>query len=328
MAGPSYHMRINKAADRFSLIEIIKRLPKLKNNLDEYTYYGFGGPFLEDMRLIYEFYPEIRMISFEEIRKVFLRQKFHIPCGPEQLTLENCNVTNFIDNLESTDEKSIFWLDYTDLDLICFTDFEKLLNKLSQGSVIKITIRADPRDYWIIPKNIENRRQKSRMIENFRRIFGEYLPRPSAVPSWKSEDFAYLLQEMMQIVVQNSLSADITNLTFYPISSFYYSDSTWMFSITGIIWPRTDFEAVEDAFKDWEFKNLVWNRPIHIDIPNLSTKERLHLQKHLPRERPRGPVLRAEMGHLIDEDIIRTEYALEQYAAFHRYFPYFLRGIP
>lgn len=328
MTVPSYHLRINKSADRFTLIETIRRLPKLNNILDEYTYFSLGGPFLEDMRLLYDFYPEIRMVSIEENRKIFLRQKFHLPCGPQQLTLQNCDITSFIDDFELTDDKSIFWLDYTDLDLNCFTDFEKLLNKLSQGSIIKITIRADPRDYWIIPKNTEKRKQKHWKIQQFQRKFGDYLPRQDEIPSWRSEEFAFLLQEMLQIVVQNSFSAEITNLTFYPISSFYYSDSTWMFSLTGIIWPRTDFEAVNEAFDDWEFKNLTWRRPIQIDIPNLSTKERLHLQKHLPVEPPRGPILRGEMGHLIDDDILKTEHALEQYAAFHRYFPYFLRGVP
>jgi hypothetical protein len=166
------------------------------------------------------------------------------------------------------------------------------------------------------------------MADGFRKEFATVLPDPSADPPRKYEDFAYLVQEMLQIAAQQALPAQAHQLTLYPISSFYYSDGTWMFSFTGIIWSRDRGQVIEEAYHGWEFANLKWERPRLIDIPDLSTKERLHLQRFLPCSGPRGATLRAQLGHLIEEDIPKTEEALEQYAAFHRYFPYLLRGIP
>ena len=65
-----------------------------------------------------------------------------------------------------------------------------------------------------------------------------------------------------------------------------------------------------------------------IDVPTLSTKERLHLQDRLPLNLNAGRVLRRALGYLIDKDVRRTEAKLKQYADFHRYFPYFMKAIP
>ena len=72
MTISAYSMRPNKAADRFALMEAIRRLGGLSNNgLREYTYYGLGGSYLEDFRLLYELYPEIGMVSIEDNEEVF-----------------------------------------------------------------------------------------------------------------------------------------------------------------------------------------------------------------------------------------------------------------
>jgi len=323
MSHPPYHLRKNKAADRFALIEAIRRLHKLGAELEEYTYYGLGGPYLEDMRLIYEFCPEIPMVSIEDNNETYRRQDFHRPCAGVTLKLQQTDMKSYIALYEPKERKSIFWLDYTELEYTCFDDFITLLGKITAGSMVKITLRADPKDYWYNP-----RLKKKWKVEEFSKKFEALLPNQSAYPPWASQDFAYLVQEMLQVASQQALPATASSLSFQPISSFYYSDGTWMFTLTGVIWPRNDKAAVERAFNGWEFANLSWARPKLIDIPDLSTKERLRLQRCLPRSKSRGAILRAELGYLIDEDVSKTEAALEQYAAFHRYFPYFFRGIP
>jgi hypothetical protein len=134
---------------------------------------------------------------------------------------------------------------------------------------------------------------------------------------------------MLKICVQQALPGITTPLTFQPIDSFYYSDGTGMFTLTGVTIRRTNTSRVRKAFRDWEFANLDWKkRPRLIEIPILSTKERLRLQGFLPCTASPGATLRAELGYLIDNDITKTESALEQYAAFHRYSPYYMRGTP
>jgi len=101
-----------------------------------------------------------------------------------------------------------------------------------------------------------------------------------------------------------------------------------MLTLTGIIWPRDDSLKIKKAYQGWKFANLDWSKPKKIDIPDLSTKERLCLQCYLPDKTVRGNTLQEKLGHSIDKDPKIASKKLERYADFHRYFPYFLRGIP
>jgi len=329
MSGPPYHLRKNKAADRFALIEAIRRLPILGTDLRSYTYFSLGGPYLEDLRQIYEFCPEISLVSIEESGNVCCRQYFHMPC--RTIRIVESDISSFITTFEP-ENKCIFWLDYTGLEISNFDDFKRLLGKVHEGCLIKITLRANPFDYWIIPRNGKGIRKKYWMIPEFRRIFENVLLHPDDYPPWQAQEFANFLKQMLRLSAEDALPAETTDLTFRPISSFYYADTTPMFTMTGIVWPRGNIQELYENFGDWEFADLTWDiesKPKQIDIPDLSTKERLHLQEFLPCNAARGTTLRDALGHLIhDKDDGTTEASLEQYAAFHRYFPYFLRGVP
>ena len=327
MSPPAYHLRPNKAADRFALLEAIRRLPLLKaGGLEEYTYFGLGGPYLEDFRRLYEFCPEMHMVSIENDSEVYKRQKFNLPFRTLELIQED--LSSFINRHDPGDAKSIFWLDYTNLDYSCFQDFMTLLGTVAEHSMIKITLRSEPKDYWHLNTSVRKKGQ----AEKFRNEFGQILPEPSDSPPRSLEKFAYLLQEMLQIASQQILPPAAYARTFIPVSSFYYSDGTWMFTLTGIVGHIGGEDRVKRAYKNWEFANLEWKRPTRISVPVLSTKERLHLQDLLPTETAirtaPGQELHKRLGYLIEYDQKRTEEALEQYAAFHRYSPYFMRGIP
>jgi hypothetical protein len=319
---PAYHLRANKAVDRLTLIDAIKRANTLDANIHEYTYYGFGGPYLEDFRLLYEFYPEIRMTSIEDKDEVYKRQRFHMPCHSSQLKLRKIEFKSFLDQYDGSNEKSIFWLDYLDLRYAWFDEFMELLTKVSNGSIIKITLRCEPGDYIEKCKNDAG----GRKIE-FQNQFKELLPHSASEPPANSAGLAKLLQDMVQIAAQKSLSATMAS-KFVPISSFRYADGAGMFSLTGMVCAREDVGKVKRAFGDWHLRNLNWGTPRVIDVPTLSTKERLHLQRRLPCERHAGRVLRRALGYLIEDDIKRTEGKLRQYADFHRYSPYFMKAVP
>ena len=323
MSSPPYHLRPNKAADRFALLEAIRRLPSLGvGGLEEYTYFGMGGPYLEEYRLLNEFCPEIRMVSIESNRETYKRQRFNIPFRNLQLIEED--VSSYIRGFNPGDRKSIFWLDYTGLRYNCFQDFRALLGTVAENSMIKITLRSHPEDYWFLNPT----KLKKKQAEKFRRRFGLVMPDPSADPPRSPDRLAFLLQEMLEIASQQQLPPTAANRTFMPVSSFYYSDGTWMFTLTGIVCDVAMIKQVKRAFKDWEFANLNWGHPTKIAVPVLSTQERLHLQRLLPTKTSPGSRLRRRLGYLIEDDIASTDEALEQYAAFHRYSPYFLRGVP
>ena len=323
MRSPAYHLRPNKAADRFALLEVIRRLSILGNGgLEDYTYFSMGGPYLEDFRLLYEYCPEMAMVSIEQHYEVYKRQKFNLPFRSLKLIKED--ISSFIQGYDPEDKKSVFWLDYTKLDFSCFQDYSALLVKVASQSMLKITLRADPSDYWdLSPSGL-----KEEKAEQFRRKFEHFMPDPSANPPRSAKNLAYLLQEMLQIASEKVFPPTASSRSFVPVSSFYYSDGTWMFTLTGIVCDNDEINEIKSAFDNWYFANMEWNRPTRIAVPVLSTKERLHLQSLLPTTTNAGSELQQELGYLIEDDLDKTNEALTQYAVFHRYSPYFIRGVP
>ena len=323
MKHPTYHLRPNKTADRFAFVEAIKRLERLRGKgLSDYTYYGLGGPFLEDFRLLYEFFPDLGMVSIENEKETYERQRFHRPCKSVQLQLEE--LSSFIARFDPGDQRSIFWLDYTKLQYRYFEEFKALLSTLPEQSMLKLTLRCHPKDYW----HSESVDSDSLQDESFRTRFEGVMPSPSAPLPTRFEDFALLLQGMVQVATEQALPSTATSLTFVPVSSFCYRDGAGMFTLTGVVCDSTETSLVDEVFADWEFANLTWERPKLIDVPVLSTKERLHLQHLLPSSASTGATLLQSLGYLIDKNASKSEAVLEQYAAFHRYSPYVLRGVP
>ena len=321
MTAPAYHLRPNKAADRHLLMEAVGRLARLGDNgLRGYTYYGFGGPYLEDFRLMYERHPEIRMVSIEEDEETFKRQKFHLPCS--SLELKNQSLSDFIAGYGPDAGRGIFWLDYTGLEYGHFTDFQRVIATVEDGSMVKVTLRAEPSAFFTPDWSGASKRWKE-----FEKACGDLMPGQTTRPPRRRKDLALLLQEMVKIAAQITLPAAAGKGKFAPVSSFYYSDGTPMFTITGVVCGERMERRLNEAFGDWEFANLSWGAPTHINVPILSTKERLHLQPLLPKAKS-GKDLRNSLGYSIDGSPDRADDALMQYAKFHRHAPYFLKGVP
>ena len=321
MSQPPYHLRPNKAVDRLTLSDAIKRVGVL-SDLRDYRYYGLGGPYLEDFRLIYEMFPDIKMISIEKDDNTRKRQRFHIPCHSHRLKLEKGPLSSFLAEYQSTDEKSIFWLDYTGLEYGNFEDFMEVLAKQGANSILKITLRCNPRDYHDVKPGEQNQK-----FADFSKKFERILPPAFTIPPITMEGSAAVLQDMVRIASQKSLPS-VAMKMFLPLASFYYKDGAGMFTLTGAVCFRSDEAVFRGAFKNWQFANLDWEPPTEINVPNLSTKERLHLQRYLPCSKHAGRRLRKSLGYLIDDSQSKTEQQLQQYADFHRYFPYFIKAVP
>lgn len=311
MNHPPYHLRLNKAIERFIFIDAIRKLERF-GDLSEYTYYGLGGPYLEDFRLLYEFCPGIGMVSIEEKPDTLKRQKFHQVC--KTLRLVGAEISTFLAEYESANEKSIFWLDYTKLNLGAFEDFKVLLEKVAANSIVKLTLQAMPKDY----------KDKG---AKFREQFGAFMPDPLANPPFILEDYVLLLQDMLQIASQQVLPAT-GEMTYQPLTSFFYADGATMFTLTGIVCRRSDQKRIRGLFKNWHYANLDWDAPTQISIPFLSTKERLHLQRHLPLKQNTGRRLLKVLGYTLDEDEANSIVMLKQYADFYKYYPFFVKAAP
>ena len=314
MKHPPYHLRVNKTIDRFLLVEILNML-KEYCTISDYTYYGFGGPFLEDCRLIHSRCPEIKIVSIEKNLQTYERQKFHR--FSKNLDLRHEDFASFLAHFSSNGGE-IFWLDYTDLKFAHFDEFMSILGKVSENSIVKMTIRAES-----LPNTLPSE-DRDKEWENFQRKYDQLLP-----PSRQQTDierplpFVILLQQMLQIASQKALLTSGES-TFQLLNSSYYDDQTQMLSITGIVCNKNRVSEVRRWFKNWKFINLKWEVPRKIDIPVLSMKERLHLEKYMPTTKRTGLSLSRALGYKIDKGKKHIE-QLQQYEEFYRYHPYFAR---
>lgn len=313
MSHPAYHLRPNKAVDRMLLVDVIRILERSGTDISAFTYYGFGGPYLEEFRLLYEICPQIRMVSIEEDRETFERQKFHLPCG--FLRLKNCDFRTFLTDYDPKDKKSVFWLDYTSLTYSVFEELMKLVTIVADQSIVKITVPVDFR-HW-----------RGEKEQEFKRAFDAVMP-GAAVPFKPFDKFAGYVQSMMRIALEKALPS-ASSRNYQPVCSFCYSDGTPMLSLTGIVCPDEDVSRFKGFFVGWQFANLEWAAPRIIDVPVLSTKERLHLAKYLPSsDADVGRKLHRVLGYSVDKGEAPSITKMEQYAAYHRYSPYFIRAVP
>ena len=76
----------------------------------------------------------------------------------------------------SSEGKAIFWLDYTGLELGNFEEFESILQKVSEMSVVKITMRARPPVMEMMSENLEGKWEafKGSIETKHGRIFKKY----------------------------------------------------------------------------------------------------------------------------------------------------------
>jgi hypothetical protein len=314
VSQPNYQIRPNKAVDRMAFMDALRRLDRFQR-LDQYTYHSLGGPYLEDFRALYDVSPDIGMVSIESMAEVKKRQEFHLPC--KHIKLRTGDLRSFITQYQARDRKSVFWLDYTKLTYADISDFERLLTKVSVNSVVKITLRARSADY-----------NHARKVEEFKQEFATLLPDSSVRPqTMKRAEFAHLVQTMVRVAAQRAFPG--TNpFTYQPLCSFFYADMTPMLTVTGIVCRRSERPQIREHFSDWAFASLYWAAPAEIAVPVLTTKERLYLQDFLPAERDPGRVLHRALGYRIDDEPSESHKMFKQYARFHRYSPFYMRGIP
>lgn len=312
MTHPPYHLRPNKAADRFMLVEVLRVLAEGRG-LSGYTYYGLGGPFLDDFRMMRDFFPKMRLVCIEREDNTHKRQKFHLPA--RGVSLRKCDVAHFINWDFDGGEKEVFWLDYVELAIARLGEFMTVLGKVGDESIVKVTVPAKPP--YAEPSVAD--------IEDFRRQYEEFAPADLGPSRFTREaPFAKLVQDMFQIAAQKALPA-VTGRTFQVICSTRYRDGAPMFTLTGIVSALAGAKELRALYRRWPLANLDWGDPRYIDVPILSVKERLRLERHLPCRAGKAGTLANVLGYRIDDDEERSRAGLEQYAQFHRYSPYFAK---
>lgn len=323
MKHPAYNLRPNKAVDRSLLVDRIRELEKFDLlNSRKCSYYGFGGPFLDDFRILSDRFPLISFHSLEKKVHTYQRQKFHR--FSSHITLHHRNVDSFLANedLESTDNL-IWWLDYTNIGVNELRDITSLANCLSPGSLLRVTasanVRHDQNQLTELFDAAACRRALKAQATDFRVKIESYLPE-----EFEDEEIFDDLKfpDLCVRMIENALEQrnNIASTRVWHLVSRIYRDGAQMVTCEFYISSKP-FGGSKIALKFLETCNSRRGNPEVINVPNLSIKERLFMEGKLPKNPLKTSRLASCLGYRIDDTASRHDEAILQFSKYHRHYP-------
>ncbi len=323
-----YHLRQNKAVERNLFIDLLQRL-SFRFSIKDYTYIGFGGPFLEDFKLIHSAFDIKKLISIEGDENTLNRQKFNLPVGCIECKCQKSK--DYINSFNSKENKNfIFWLDYTNPGQLGqqVDEFARLSSKLDCGDILKITLNANVRTLGEPDTLIKEDKQKIRFEKFKSRIANnDYFPNAVKDSMMNNESYPNALAAVLETTALHAMKNISTFLM--PLSSFVYNDASHqMFTLTAIVLYKEDRVEEKEIIKemqDWPHFNAEWKNPVQINIPELSARERMAIDKLLHNRE--ADDIHTELGFLFGTDEKESVDALLQYMKYYRHYPLFSKVI-
>lgn len=316
-----YHLRQNKAIERSLFIDLLSRIGRYRN-ISDYTYIGFGGPFLEDFKSLHSNLRIKSMISIESDINVAKRQLFNKPLSC--IEIRNENSADFLASYEFVDP-SIVWLDYAIPSMLAdqLAETQSLISKLTSGDIFKITLNATPET---LGKPKDGSDLKIFRAEEATRRLGGYGPAVVDPDLVTFKNFPSLLLHALYSACKRGVES-AKRLYVQPLSSFVYKDGQQMITATGVVLNKADKDAFfsQSRLNHWPHRNLEWERPKSISIPDLSAKERLHVESLLPEAE--SEKIREAFGYFIGDDEKEANELMSNFVNYYRLSPYFSRVV-
>ena len=240
-----------------------------------------------------------------------------------------------MDQVVEIDSPAIVWLDYMQSSKIReqIIEFRDLISKLSNFDVVKITLNAHPAAIaqnttpGIPPSKFRAEKLKNRLDD----LWNEDITQADI----SDENYP---KTLLKILKRSLSGISRTGLYFQPLSAYSYQDGMQMLTLTGILLDtknginKRDF-FINSRIDHFQYKNLDWSDPIHIDVPNLSARERMIIDSELPIEADNpvapsiGQHLKEKLGFAPcgERDMEQGLKLLENYAKFYRIYPSFAK---
>lgn len=308
-----YRLRPNKAVDRELFLALLGRLAA-HLRVEGHSYIGMGGPYLEDFRLIHARLGIERMVCVEEEEQVHLRQLFNRPIN----TVECVNNT-FEDYLDSEefDSPVVIWFDYTDPRPI--TDqierFSRSVGELPIGSVLKVTLNAAPSclgeqtdSEKVTGKNLQEWR-----LDRFRERMGIMFPSDTRAEGMTFKSFGNTILKALFVAVE-PVAVNFKDRKIVWALATHYADGQPMVTATLIIVDPEDW-ATGELVDTWKYHSTP-TCPMKIDMPALSTKERITMESSpAPEEEIKYELPVSDLG----------QDPFDAFRRFYQVFPHFAR---
>ena len=321
-----YHLRQNKAIERNLFIDTLRRINNY-TNISEYTYIGFGGPFLEDFKQIHTALKINSMISLESDENVHHRQRFNKPLSCIQLGDVPELSGDFL-NRYDFDDKTIIWLDYaipSHLN-IQLSELATLITKLKPKDVFKITLNANPESLGKDPAVADPRPFRLRKIMEV--LSEEYCPINPIELDVGSKKYPGFLLKALKRAIDVGLRGR-QDIKIHPLTSFVYKDGQQMITLTAIVLENSEEEEAHflnrSRIRNWPFYDGEWKVPKNINVPVMSVKERIHVEALLPQASIDD--INEELGFYIGNTQLDANINLNNFIEYYKIVPWYSKVV-
>jgi hypothetical protein len=315
---PFYHLRPNKNIDRHlflqTLIGLSRQLP-----ISDYSYTGFGSYLFDDFKLLHEILGISKMISLEQDPYVFKRAKFNLPYNC--IEVKNISSTDYISDLSCNEnDHNIFWLDFVAPSKLGeqLADYSSLLTQLNPYDIIRITLNANPNSLG--GSNDKEHLHAIRFQTLKTRVQSTDFPSALTQDDVTTKRYPLALLQILKLITTNLLrdmSPYSPNFMF-PLFSTIYADGQQMVTFTGIV---LDNHKEEDSIKNvlniYPHNTFTWDTPHHIEIPSLTVRELMEINKLLPSPNAQQQLMEDFPFIFPAED----PQSIDNYIQYYKYYP-------
>jgi hypothetical protein len=316
----AYRLRPNKAVDRELFVSLLGRLAAALK-IEKHAYVGLGGAFLEEFRLLHARTGIADMVCVEQEKPVHERQKFNRPIAT--IRCVHACLEDYLDEAEF-DKPVVLWLDYTEpgqmrrqIDCFC-----SQVAKLPLHSVVRVTLNANPsslgtpdKDEISISLSAESEAEKPTLqdwrLQRLRERLAEFVPVEFSAKNLETRAFGPSLIGILRLALDRSLEGYFDRKPIWAFST-HYSDGQPMVTATVIVVPTSD-TTLESIVKEWSFRPD-GDEPLVIDLPALSTRERLTLEASTDPANC--------LGYELPKSSLKTD-PLVSFISLYRVFPHF-----
>ena len=325
---PFYHLRPNKFIDRHLFIQVLSGLHKMFN-IENYQYIGFGSFMFDDFKIIHNQLGVSEMISLESDRTIYRRAEFNRPY--KCITVQNKKSSFFIDNF-SPKKHFIFWLDYSTSSELGeqFSEFSALVGtKMDHGDIVRITLNANPANLddndnkSIGEKKNQGQIHKNR-IEKLRVRIQDHMPSDINEKDMSAKQYPIFLLTCLKRAANQALTpSDYQKKYLFPLFSSVYADGQQMVTLTAIVLNKKENEEkIRYCLAQYgDYVNYEFNKPCQIKVPDLTTKEIIHINSLLPTSNSIGQI-KEKFDFVFKSDHGLAD-AIKSYVDYYKYYPNF-----
>lgn len=325
----SYPLRAGKFVDRGLFVELLQYVDR-STPVREAAYIGFGGPCMEDHRVIHAALGLKRMVSIENDADVYAQQQFNRPLSC--IVCLKRDAKDFVDEFEldlqrcgiTVEERRIIWFDFeaprewmSQLQML-----QALIGLANDGDVIRLTLNAHAASLGGREDRESEAGLQAKRMEALSVSLGEFMPAGVRAASLTKAGFPPVLLEAIRLAVNRATNESGSRI-FVPLLVVHYADGQDMLTVTGIVLQKDNVKKFmkTTGLARWPHYTNQWRNVERVTrAPALTLRERMHLDQVLgaaKRTLPEKLKYLSGIQDLAESDIVKM------YRRYQRFFPRF-----